>query len=131
MTPSRRGGLLDAIDDDTLTQVIRNFYERMTADERLAHHFAGINLPRLRAHQRSFLLAALSGPELFNGLTLANLHLPLRLTDDDFDRSVKHLTASMLDAGLPAEAIMPIAERLEPLRPHIVPTSDTRRSAAG
>lgn len=120
MTPSRRGGLLDAIDDATLTQVITNFYDRMLADDRVNHFFAGVNIAHLRAHQRSFLLAALAGPELFNELTLATAHLPLGLTDEDFDRAVGHLTASMVDAGVGAEAIAPIAERLEPLRDHIV-----------
>jgi hemoglobin len=120
MTPSRRGGLLDAIDDSTLTQVISNFTERMALDERLGHYFAGINMARLRAHQRSFLLAALAGPELFNELTLATSHLPLGVSDDDFDRAIGHLTAGMVDAGVPDAAIAPIADRLQPLRPHIV-----------
>ena len=120
MTPSRRGGLLDAIDDSTLTQVIENFYDRMLADERLARFFSGVNMAQLRAHQRSFLLAALSGPELFNDLTLATSHLPLGLTDDDFDRAVDHLLSGMADAGIPDATIAPIPERLEPLRVHIV-----------
>jgi hemoglobin len=120
MTPSPRGGLLDAIDDKTLTQVITNFTERMLSDERLGRHFGDINMARLRAHQRSFLLAALAGPELFNELTIATSHLPLGLSEQDFDRAVGHLTAGMLDAGVPDTAIAPIAERLEPLRSHIV-----------
>jgi hemoglobin len=120
MTPSRRGGLLDAIDDSTLTQVLANFSDRLLADTRLAHHFARVNMVQLRAHQRSFLLAALSGPELFNGLTLAASHLPLGLTDDDFDLAIGHLTAGMAEAGVPETAIAPIGARLEPLRAHIV-----------
>jgi hemoglobin len=129
MTPSRRGGLLDAIDDFTLTQVIDNFYDRMLADERLAHFFAGVNLVQLRAHQRSFLLAALSGPELFNGLTLATSHLALGLTDDDFDCAVNHLTAGMADAGVPLDTVAPIPGRLEPLRAHIVATAPRSRAS--
>jgi hemoglobin len=120
MTPSRRGGLLDAIDDSTLTHVIANFTERMALDERLGRYFAGINTARLRAHQRSFLLAALAGPELFNELTLSTSHLPLGVSDDDFDRAIGHLTAGMVDAGVPDAAIAPIADRLQPLRSHIV-----------
>jgi hemoglobin len=120
MTPSRRSGLLDAIDETTLGQVITNFSERMMSDERLGRFFAGVNLPMLRAHQRSFLLAALSGPELFNELTLATSHLPLGLDDDDFDRAIGHLTGGMVDAGVSPAAIAPIAGRLEPLRVHIV-----------
>ena len=127
MTPSRRGGLLDAIDDITLTQVIDNFYDRMLDDERLAHFFAGVNLVQLRAHQRSFLLAALSGPELFNELTLATSHLALGLTDDDFDRAVGHLMAGMADAGVEPATVAPVAERLEPLRAHIVASAPRRR----
>ncbi|MFC0681644.1 group 1 truncated hemoglobin [Lysobacter korlensis] len=129
MTPSRRGGLLDVIDEITLTQVIENFYDRMLADERLAHFFAGVNLVHLRAHQRSFLLAALSGPELFNELTLAASHLPLGLTDDDFDRALGHLMGAMADAGVPGTAVAPIAERLEPLRAHIVAAATRGRTA--
>ena len=123
MSPSRRGGLLDAIDDLTLTQVIENFYDRMLADQRLAQFFSDVNVAKLRAHQRSFLLAALSGPELFNDLTLAAAHLPLGLTHNDFDRAIGHLTAAMADAGVPDDAVAPIRERLEPLRVHITAAS--------
>ena len=91
MTPSRRGGLLDAIDDTTLTQVITNFSDRLLADDRLGPYLERVNVAQLRAHQRSFLLAALSGPELFNDLTLATAHLPLRLSDEDFDRAAAHM----------------------------------------
>jgi hemoglobin len=129
MTPSRRGGLLDVLDESTLTRVLGNFHDRMLADERLANFFTGVNLTKLRAHQRSFLLAALSGPELFNGLTLATAHLPLRLTDDDFDRAIGHLTAGMADAGVAEGAITPIAERLEPLRAHTVQRRAQGRTA--
>jgi hemoglobin len=129
MTPSRRSGLLDALDDATLTQAISNFTDRILADSRLARFFGRMNLAMLHAHSRSFLLAALSGPELFNGLTLASSHLSLGLTDDDFDRAIGHLTSGMTDAGLPASVVAPIAERLEPLRIHVVAAEVRDRTA--
>jgi hemoglobin len=120
MTPSRRGGLLETIDDSTLSQVITNFSDRLMADERLGRYFAGVNRAHLHAHQRSFLLAALAGPELFNELTMATAHLPLGLTDGDWDRAIGHLTAGMVDAGVAPSAISPVVDRLEPLRIHVV-----------
>ena len=42
-------------------------YRRVLADPELAPWFEGIDLDRLKAHQRSFLAAAFGGPRVFGG----------------------------------------------------------------
>ncbi len=108
------------MDDDALTNAVSGFYERMLADERVAHYFRNVNLPKLRAHQRSFLVAALADPGTYNALTLEHAHLHLGITDEQFDIAVTHLRDSLLRAGVGNDTANAIAARLEALRGHIV-----------
>ena len=108
------------MNDDALTAAVSGFYERMLADERVAHYFRDVNVPKLRAHQRSFLVAALADPGTYNPLTLEHAHLRLGITDDEFDIAVTHLRDSLLVAGTSMETADAIAARLQDLRRHIV-----------
>ncbi len=112
--------LLDGVEDEALTLAVAGFYDRMLADERVAHRFQNVNLPKLRAHQRSFLVAALADPGTYNALTLEHAHFRLDVTDDEFDIAVTHLRHSLMLAGVGMSAANEIAARLQELRPHIV-----------
>ena len=96
------------------------FYDRMLADERVSHYFDNVSIARLRAHQRSFLVAALGDPGTFNGLTLQHAHFRMRLSDEEFDITAEHLVASLHEAGVPVSLRSEIQSRLERVRPHIV-----------
>ena len=96
------------------------FYARVTGDETLAPFFVGIDLDRLRAHQRSFLSAALGGPELFTGRPLEHAHAGLGITEDHFDRLVDHLASTLGDLGVAPAAVAEVRERLDLLRSRVV-----------
>ena len=96
------------------------FYDRVLADPSLAHWFAGIDLKRLKAHQRAFLAAALGGPELFSGRNMHGAHAGLGITPEAFDSVVEHLAVSLHDLGVADHIVVSIRERLEPLRADIV-----------
>lgn len=96
------------------------FYGRVTGDEALAQWFNGVDISRLRAHQRAFLAAALDGPQLFTGLDLGEAHSAMAITDDAFTRVVAHLVTTLEDLGV-AEAVLAEVElRLETLRSQVV-----------
>ena len=120
MTRGAQTSLLDEVDDAALTHAVASFYERMLADERVAHRFRNVNLAKLRAHQRSFLVAALGDPGLYNSLTLEHAHLSLGISDTEFDVAVAHLRDSLLEVGVSASTSKAIAVRLGALRQHIV-----------
>lgn len=113
--------LYDQVGGETkLSAVVRSFYGRVTADPDLAPFFVGIDMDRLEAHQRSFLAAALGGPELFTGRPLEEAHAGLGVVDDDFDRVVDHLATALADLGSDAVAVAAVRKRLEGLRTRIV-----------
>jgi hemoglobin len=96
------------------------FYSRVTADPDLAQWFDGVDLSRLKAHQRAFLAAALGGPELFSGRGLDSAHADLAITDDAFDAVVEHLASSLHDLGVADDVIIRVRERVEGLRSEVV-----------
>lgn len=106
--------------DEGLTTVVEVFYARVTADPEVAPYFAGIDLDRLRAHQRAFLRVALDGPGVFTGRPIAEAHAGLGITDAHFDRVVDHLAATLGDLGIGAAAVAVVRERIDAFRPQVV-----------
>lgn len=106
--------------DAGLRTAVAVFYDRVTADPEVAPLFAGIDLDRLRAHQRSFLAAAVGGPELFTGRALDQAHRGLGITEAQFDRVVDHLAATLGDLGGDPEAVAEVRDHVGTLRDQIV-----------
>lgn len=103
---------------------VDRFYVRVLADPRLAGFFTGVDLHRLKTHQRAFIAAALGGPDIFSGRDMAAAHAGLDITDAHFDAVVDHLVATLTELGVPDEQITRIGATLAPLRHQIVPASD-------
>ena len=102
--------------------VVDEFYTRVTADPALQGYFAGTDMAKLKAHQRSFVAAALGGPQEYRGKSMAEAHAGLGVTAEHFDAVVGHLAGTMEDLGVPAETIATIAAALAPLKRQIVET---------
>jgi hemoglobin len=49
---------------DSVSAAVQHFYEKVLADPTLASYFEGIDVPKLKAHQRAFIAAALGGSVL-------------------------------------------------------------------
>lgn len=96
------------------------FYSRVLADDDLAKWFEGVDLNRLRSHQRAFLSAALGGPELFAGRDLAAAHGGMEITDDAFDAIVEHLAMTLHDLDASDTVVASVRQRLEALRDQVV-----------
>jgi hemoglobin len=99
---------------------VDGFYARVLADRQLALFFADVDLPRLKAHQRAFIAAAIGGSEIYEGRGMAAAHAGLVITDADFDAVVAHLVDTLTGLGVPGETIGQIGGALAPLRGDIV-----------
>ncbi len=99
---------------------VDDFYVRVLDDPQLAPFFADVDLGRLKAHQRSFIAAAIGGSELYAGRDMAAAHAGLDISDDDFDAVVAHLVDTLAGLGVPADTIGQIGAALAPLRSDIV-----------
>lgn len=105
---------------DAIKTAVTVFYNRVVDDESLAKWFEGVDLSRLRAHQRAFLTAALDGPRLFAGRDLTQSHAGLEITDEAFEQIVNHLLITLADLDVDPTAIERVGERLDALRSQIV-----------
>jgi hemoglobin len=88
-----------------IRRAVDEFYTRVLADPRLRPYFDGADMNRLRGHQAKLLVQVTGGPADYSGRDLTAAHRPLDITDEDFDRVVGHLVATLTDLGVPAEDI--------------------------
>lgn len=114
-------GIYDDIGgNDGVRTAVTVFYQRVVADPELGRWFEGVDLERLKAHQRAFLGAAFGGPALFGGRGLAEAHAGLEITDAAFDRLVGTLMTALADLGVDKEAVDVVGRRLEEARAEVV-----------
>jgi truncated hemoglobin YjbI len=92
--------LLDAIGGEpTVAGVVDELYLRLTHDQRVRHHFAPSRLEHLKAAQRRWFAAVLSGAaELPSDLRSAHEHLDI--TDDDVSVVIGHLADILAGTSL-------------------------------
>ncbi|KRC53544.1 MULTISPECIES: group I truncated hemoglobin [unclassified Nocardioides] len=96
------------------------FYQRVLDDPDLRAWFDGIDLARLKAHQRAFLSHALGGPDLFAGRSMSEAHAGLAITDGAFDAVVEHLAMTLHDLGVSADQLVGVRATIEGLRDEVV-----------
>ena len=99
---------------------VDDFYKRVLGDPALAPFFTTVDMDKLKAHQRSFIAAAIGGPEIFGGRDMATAHAGLGISDADFDSVVSHLVATLMSLSVPEDIIGQIGAALSPLRSDIV-----------
>ncbi|MCE3555009.1 group 1 truncated hemoglobin [Pseudonocardia sp. RS11V-5] len=130
MTSSKRATIYDEIGGaDAVAAAVDRFYVRVLGDPALVGYFDGIDMKRLKAHQRSFVAAAIGGPELYSGRPMKEAHARFRIQPDHFDLVVGHLVATLTELGVPAETIGQIGEKLAPLKSEIAPPENAPAAA--
>jgi len=104
----------------TVSAAVDDLYERVLPDPEPAGHFSGVDVNRVKAHQRRFMTAAIGGPAAYRGRPMRGAHAGLHIRDADFDRVVGHLAATLTSLGVDGPTIDTIADTLGPLRAQIV-----------
>ena len=106
---------------------VSDFYQRVLADPMLSPYFDGVDIDRLKRHQRAFMGMALGGPVAYSGRDMATAHAGLEITTDAFDAVVQHLAATLESLGVPDATIGEIAGALLPLKADIVTARGVHR----
>jgi hemoglobin len=121
-TSGEKTSIYDAIGGAEAVRVaVDQFYDRVLADPELAGYFASTDMARLKAHQRSFIAAAIGGSEVYRGRPMKDVHAPLRIQPAHFDRVVGHLVDTLAALGVPEPVIGEIGAKLAPLKADIAP----------
>lgn len=96
------------------------FYKKVLADDRLKGYFEGVDVERLRRHQKSFLAVAFGGGALGTiGQKLRGAHAHLveqGIGDAEFDRIVDLLEAALAELKVPKELIGEALQTIDGLR---------------
>ncbi|WBU37956.1 group I truncated hemoglobin [Homoserinibacter sp. YIM 151385] len=103
-----------------IRDAVAQFSRRLTEDPITAPWFEGIDMDRLRAHQRAFVAMALGGPDAYRGRSMREAHAGLGIDEPAFDRCLEHLEASLRDAGVGEDAVRRACRDLGRLRGQIV-----------
>jgi len=103
-----------------VSAAVDDLYRRILGDPELVGYFTGVDVERVKAHQRIFIAAALDGPGTYRGRPMREAHAGLHIRDSDFGRVVDHLAATLTALGVADPTITRIADLLGPLRHQIV-----------
>ncbi|MCL6670978.1 group I truncated hemoglobin [Streptomyces panaciradicis] len=106
--------------EDAVGAVVDLFYDRVLGDRDLRPYFTGVDLDRLKQHQRRFIGQALGATRPYSGRSMRKAHEHLAVTDDAFGKVVGHLAGALTEAGVDEATIGTIAEALLPLKTDIV-----------
>jgi hemoglobin len=83
---------------DALAGVTDDFLGRLLKDKMFAKFFVGASndsKKKIRQHIVDFLCVATGGPCVYTGRDMKTVHEGLMITKDEWDESVKHLTATL------------------------------------
>lgn len=86
-----------------LAVVVDDFYDRLTRDPRVLHHFDDDRLPALREAQVRWLTCAFGGAPGEPMADLAEAHRDLEITDEQVTAVITHLDDALGSAGVDAE----------------------------
>lgn len=85
------------------------FYRKVLTDDRISHHFEGVEMSRQREKQKAFLTFAFGGSSAYSGSDMRAAHAHMKLTEADFDAVMEHLGATLVELKVPAELIQEAA----------------------
>lgn len=85
---------------DTVNAIVDDFYDRLTHDPRVLHHFDERRLPSLKIAQCNWLTSTLGGETDTPRADLAEAHKHLDITDAQVAAVVGHLDAAIGSAGV-------------------------------
>ena len=95
------------------------FYNKVMADARINHWFAGMDMQAQRKKQASFLTQAFGGPSEYSGRDMAAAHEKLvqrGLNDADFDAVAENLRTTLEELGVAPELIATVGRAVESMR---------------
>ena len=90
---------------DALAAVTDDFLGRLATDPKMGRFFVGHStnsVGRIRGDVINFLCVATKGPCSYTGRDMKTSHTGLKITDEDWDSSVKALTATLAKFKVPA-----------------------------
>jgi hemoglobin len=78
-----------------VSRLVLDFYEHVLRCDRLAPHFAEVDMRRLIEHQAKFMSAVMGGPSSYSDQDLRDIHAHLSIDDADFEAMMEIFAAAV------------------------------------
>jgi hemoglobin len=98
--------------EQTVAELIGDFYDRVSADPELKPFFKNTPMEKLRRMQREFFSAALDGPITYTGKPLSYVHHGRGITRHHFALYVDHLLETLRDHDITDQDAQEIIGRI-------------------
>ena len=108
---------------DAIAAVTEDFLGRLANDPQLKRFSLGLSVDsqrKVRNHTVDFLCLATGGPCIYTGRDMETVHTGLKITDSDWDLSVKHLVATLDTFEVPAQEKQEVLTAIGGLKSTIV-----------
>lgn len=105
---------------EAIKAVVNDFYDRMLEDPTVNSAFQGVDMASLRKHQVQFIAYALGGPVTYDRSTLRKAHTDLKITNKQYEATLKHLKASLRKFNVGWDEIAKIEALLRSIKPFII-----------
>lgn len=113
--------LYDALGErDNIERVVEETLLLSIEDERIAHHFDGVDLFELRRLLTEQICEVSGGPCEYTGRDMAESHAGMAISRTEFNILLEHLLDSMAMYEVPTRAQNRLAARLAPMHEDIV-----------
>ena len=92
--------------DEAISAALDHFYGKVFADPQLEPYFEGVDMERVKKHQRAFLARAFGGPNDYHGRDMRTGHTRPRnrgLDDDDYETFIGYFRETLDDFEVPRE----------------------------
>ncbi|WP_049924135.1 group I truncated hemoglobin [Halopiger djelfimassiliensis] len=106
--------------EDVIADVVDEFYDRIMADEQVAHYFDDVDMQKQRAHQAQFISSVTGGPVEYSGEDMEAAHADLGIGPDDFEAIATHLDEALASFDVDESDRQTVLEEIERYRDAIV-----------
>ena len=111
--PAKQQTLFERVGGErAISELIKEFYDRVLADQELKPFFTEVSMDKLRRMQREFFSAALDGPITYSGRPLSHVHYGRGITKHHFALYVGHLIDTLQSRGINDQDVQDIIGRI-------------------
>jgi len=100
--------------------VVNEFYDRVLADDQVAHYFDDVEMSDQRSHQTKFLSAVTGGPTQYEGDDMQTAHEGMGISDAEFGAIATHLDGALREFDVEKADREAVMEAVEGFRDDIV-----------
>lgn len=93
--------LYEIIGETAVNTAVEVFYHKVLADARINRFFVGVDMDKLIAKQKAFLIMVLGGPNKYTGKDVRTGHAHLEgLNDTHIHAVIENLASALKEAGV-------------------------------